>query len=111
MKRAALRKLRMKQVLLHRSQWPIRRPKIRACSANGFGVARSARCARFTTGRAGRFGHRGSSGQKMRKNRLKVWTGTYGLAPLGNVLTTTLMLRSYGVDGRTSVAEHSATWA
>ena len=71
---------------------------------NGFGPARSVRCARFKTGPAGPSGRKASNARRNQNRCRTVWTGICGSGRRRNVLSTMLTCRSCGADGPTSVA-------
>src|SRR5207302_1366171 len=80
------------------------------CSANGFGTARSARCAKSPTGRTVLSGRKVSNAPRKPKPCPRVWIGISGSALLRNVLSTTPICLLSGADGAISVAALSATW-
>src|SRR5258707_13369376 len=99
MKRGGWRKSRARRGWQRRLPLVTKRRKRRACFANGFGMERSDRCVKCTTGRTGLTGHKESNGRRKRNLCRKDSIGIYGSVRRRNVLSTTLTCPLCGGGG------------
>src|SRR6202140_3084178 len=110
MSRGGSRKLRERPVLQPRLRWLTRRPRTRACYANGYGAVPSGRCARSITGLAVRFGRRGSTARRTRSRYPRVLIGICGLDRRRSARSTARTCRLCGAAGATSGVALWGVW-
>src|SRR6266852_4781255 len=110
MRRGGWRKSRAVREWQRRLPLETKPRKRHAYCANGFGMGRSDRCVKCTTGRADHTGRKALNGRRKHKLCRMDWIGICGSVPRQNVLSTMLTCPLYGGDGATLGAVRWGTW-